>query len=128
MPVSFLPARRRGDDAVLDGGALRVADAVKRRDDVFCEPRSLGQHGVDDVFRETSPFYVEQVRRYVVGRYGNDRLLREGLRVEEVPVRMLERTGGSSFLTPVRSAFFIFKGLVVILVGQFKPRQAEAER
>jgi glycosyltransferase involved in cell wall biosynthesis len=54
--------------------------------------------------------------------------VREGLRVEEVPVRMLERTGGSSFLTPLRSAFFIFKGLVVILVGQFKPRHAEAER
>ncbi len=54
--------------------------------------------------------------------------VREGMRVEEVPVRMLERTGGSSFLTPLRSAFFIFKGLVVILVGQFKPRHAEAER
>ncbi len=54
--------------------------------------------------------------------------VREGLRVEEVPVRMLERAGGSSFLTPVRSAFFIFKGLVVLLVGQFRPRQAEAER
>jgi glycosyltransferase involved in cell wall biosynthesis len=54
--------------------------------------------------------------------------VRQGLRVEEVPVRMLERTGGTSFLTPVRSAFFIFKGLVVILVGQFKPRHAEADR
>jgi glycosyltransferase involved in cell wall biosynthesis len=54
--------------------------------------------------------------------------VREGMRVEEVPVRMLERTGGTSFLTPLRSAFFIFKGLVVILVGQFKPRSAEAER
>ncbi len=53
--------------------------------------------------------------------------VREGLRVEEVPVRMLERTGGSSFLTPLRSAFFIFKGLIVILVGLFKPRHAEAE-
>jgi penicillin-binding protein 1A len=39
-------------------------------------------HGVDDVFRETAPFYVEQVRRQVVERYGNDRLLHEGLRVE----------------------------------------------
>jgi glycosyltransferase involved in cell wall biosynthesis len=54
--------------------------------------------------------------------------VRQGLRVEEVPVRMLERTGGTSFLTPVRSAFFIFKGLVVLLVGQFKPRHPEAER
>jgi hypothetical protein len=54
--------------------------------------------------------------------------VRQGLRVEEVPVRMLERAGGSSFLTPLRSAFFIFKGLIVILVGLFKPRSAEAER
>ncbi|MDX6626950.1 MAG: hypothetical protein QOE56_1939 [Solirubrobacterales bacterium] len=54
--------------------------------------------------------------------------VRQGLRVEEVPVRMLERAGGSSFLTPLRSAFFIFKGVVVLLVGQFRPRRAEAER
>ncbi|HWP33559.1 MAG TPA: glycosyltransferase family 2 protein [Solirubrobacterales bacterium] len=54
--------------------------------------------------------------------------VREGLRVEEVPVRMLERIGGTSFLTPLRSAFFIFKGLVVLLVGQFRPRRVEAER
>lgn len=52
--------------------------------------------------------------------------VRQGLRVEEVPVRMLERVGGSSFLTPLRSAFFIFKGLVVLLVGQFRPRHGEA--
>jgi glycosyltransferase involved in cell wall biosynthesis len=50
--------------------------------------------------------------------------VREGLRVEEVPVRMLERAGGSSFLTPLRSAVFIFKGLIVLLVGQFRPRRA----
>jgi len=51
--------------------------------------------------------------------------VRQGLRVEEVPVRMLERAGGSSFLTPLRSAFFIFKGLIVLLVGQFRPRRPE---
>jgi len=54
--------------------------------------------------------------------------VREGLRVEEVPVRMLERSGGSSFLTPLRSAFFIFKSVVVLLVGQFRPRGVETER
>jgi glycosyltransferase involved in cell wall biosynthesis len=54
--------------------------------------------------------------------------VRQGLRVEEVPVRMLERAGGSSFLTPLRSAFFIFKGLIVLLVGMFRPRQVGAER
>jgi glycosyltransferase involved in cell wall biosynthesis len=53
--------------------------------------------------------------------------VRQGLRVEELPVRMLERAGGSSFLTPLRSAFFIFKGLVVLLVGQFRPRHVEAK-
>ncbi|MGC1851549.1 MAG: glycosyltransferase family 2 protein [Solirubrobacterales bacterium] len=51
--------------------------------------------------------------------------VRQGLRVEEVPVRMLERAGGASFLTPLRSAFFIFKGMIVLLVGQFRPRRAE---
>src|SRR5512143_91563 len=38
--------------------------------------------GLDDVFRETAPFYVETVRRQIVERYGNDRLLHDGLRVE----------------------------------------------
>jgi glycosyltransferase involved in cell wall biosynthesis len=54
--------------------------------------------------------------------------VRQGLRVEEVPVRMLERAGGTSFLTPLRSAFFIFKGLIVLMVGQFRPPRPEAER
>jgi glycosyltransferase involved in cell wall biosynthesis len=53
--------------------------------------------------------------------------VRQGLRVEEVPVRMLERVGGSSFLTPLRSAFFIFKGMIVLLVGQFRPRRSERD-
>jgi glycosyltransferase involved in cell wall biosynthesis len=54
--------------------------------------------------------------------------VRQGMRVEEVPVRMLERAGGSSFLTPLRSAFFIFKGLIVLLVGMFRPRRVEVEQ
>jgi glycosyltransferase involved in cell wall biosynthesis len=53
------------------------------------------------------------------------RAVRQGLRVREVPVRMLERSGGTSFLTPLRSAFFIFKSLIVLLVGQFRPRSGE---
>jgi glycosyltransferase involved in cell wall biosynthesis len=54
--------------------------------------------------------------------------VRQGLQVEEVPVRMLERAGGSSFLTPLRSAFFIFKGMIVLMVGLFRPRHVETER
>jgi len=37
---------------------------------------------LDDIFRETAPFYVETVRRQIVERYGNARLLEDGLRVE----------------------------------------------
>ena len=48
--------------------------------------------------------------------------LREGLTVEEMQVSFLPREGGTSFLTPLRSAFFIFKNVIVLLVGQFKPR------
>jgi glycosyltransferase involved in cell wall biosynthesis len=58
---------------------------------------------------------VESVQRAVL----------QGLRVEELPVRMLSRAEGRSFLTPVRSAFYIFKTLVVLLVGQFRPRMRE---
>ncbi|HUK66934.1 MAG TPA: penicillin-binding transpeptidase domain-containing protein, partial [Anaeromyxobacteraceae bacterium] len=37
---------------------------------------------LDDTFREIAPFYTEQVRRQLVDRYGNDRVLNDGLRVE----------------------------------------------
>ena len=49
----------------------------------------------------------------------------QGLRVEEVPVRMLHRTEGTSFITPIGSAYYIFKTMVVLLVGQFRPRVGE---
>ncbi|HET9555178.1 MAG TPA: PBP1A family penicillin-binding protein [Anaeromyxobacteraceae bacterium] len=46
------------------------------------EAAEVKVYGVDDVFRETAPFYAEQVRRQVVERYGNERMLHDGLRVE----------------------------------------------
>ena len=58
---------------------------------------------------------VESVQRAVL----------QGLVVEELPVRMLSRSEGRSFLTPIRSAFYIFKTLVVLFVGQFRPRMRE---
>jgi glycosyltransferase involved in cell wall biosynthesis len=58
---------------------------------------------------------VESVQRAVL----------QGLRVEELPVRMLSRAEGRSFLTPLRSAYYIFKTLVVLLVGQFRTRVRE---
>jgi penicillin-binding protein 1A len=46
------------------------------------EEAEVKVYPVDDAFREIAPFYSEQVRRLVVERYGNDRVLSEGLRVE----------------------------------------------
>src|SRR5205085_8234376 len=36
---------------------------------------------VSDIFRETAPYVTEQVRRDVVARYGNERLLNDGLKI-----------------------------------------------
>ena len=63
--------RRMYEEGVIDAAERERASAAE-----------VKVHGVDDVFRETAPFYVEQVRRQVVERYGNDRLLHDGLRVE----------------------------------------------
>src|SRR5690606_21078217 len=38
-------------------------------------------HGVEPVFKDTAPFYAEHIRRDIVARYGNDRLLEDGLKV-----------------------------------------------
>jgi penicillin-binding protein 1A len=39
-------------------------------------------YDVEDVFRDTEPFYTEQVRRDIAARYGTGRLYKDGLRVE----------------------------------------------
>jgi penicillin-binding protein 1A len=57
----------------------RMITDVERK---AAEDAEVEVHGVDDIFRETSPFYVETVRRQIVERYGNERLLHDGLRVE----------------------------------------------
>jgi len=48
--------------------------------------------------------------------------VRSGLTVVELPVTMRSRRHGSSFLTPVGSAFYLFKTLIVLLIGQLRPR------
>ena len=47
--VSVLPARRRGDDAVLERRALPVADRVERRDHFGRELAGLLEHRLDHV-------------------------------------------------------------------------------
>ncbi|HEY0838684.1 MAG TPA: transglycosylase domain-containing protein, partial [Vulgatibacter sp.] len=45
------------------------------------EEEPVAVHPVEDVFGDTSPFFAEHVRRDVANRYGNERLLTEGLKV-----------------------------------------------
>ena len=45
-------------------------------------------------------------------------LIRKGAKVAEVPVKMDERMGGVSYLTPLKSASYMIKMLVSILVIQ----------
>jgi len=49
--------------------------------------------------------------------------VRAGLVVREVPVHMLAREHGRSFIGPLTSAYYIFKTLIVLLIGQLRPRQ-----
>ena len=51
-------------------------------------------------------------------------LVRNGLRFEEVPVVMLPRAGGKSKFNPFNSAFFVFKGILVLFVGVLRRRPA----
>lgn len=55
-------------------------------------------HPVEDVFRETAPYVTEHVRRDLVERYGNDRLLNDGLKVYSTVDLDLEREAIASTL------------------------------
>jgi hypothetical protein len=46
--------------------------------------------------------------------------VRGGLRVEEIPVEMVSRKHGVSFLTPVSSFIYIIHTLIVLFVGQIR--------
>jgi glycosyltransferase involved in cell wall biosynthesis len=46
--------------------------------------------------------------------------VRGGLRVEELPVEMVSRRHGVSFLTPARSLIYIIHTLIVLFVGQLR--------
>ena len=81
--------------------------------------------GMRAVNREAMALFKEHYSPEFAEVESVQRAVLQGLRVGELPVRMLSRSEGRSFLTPVRSAFYIFKTLVVLLVGQFRPRVRE---
>lgn len=47
---------------------------------------------------------------------------RAGLRVVEIPATMNPRYGGQSSITPLRSAYYMVKVILAILVGLFRPK------
>ena len=61
---------------------MEVEGMITKEEREAAAEQEVNVFPLDDVFRETAPFYVETVRRQVVDRYGNDRLLSDGLRVE----------------------------------------------
>ncbi|HQR30564.1 MAG TPA: transglycosylase domain-containing protein, partial [Anaeromyxobacteraceae bacterium] len=63
--------RRMREDGVIGEAERRAADDSPVR-----------VHAIDEPFREVAPFYAETVRRRVVDRLGNPRVLHDGLRVE----------------------------------------------
>jgi penicillin-binding protein 1A len=70
MRRSYVLRRMREDGA--------ITEEERRRAD----ETPVKVHALDDPFREIAPFYSEAVRRRVVERYGNDRVLHQGLRIE----------------------------------------------
>jgi len=53
---------------------------------------------LEDPFRDLAPFYAEQVRRQLVERYGNERVLNDGLRVEMAMDLEKQRAAQSAML------------------------------
>jgi glycosyltransferase involved in cell wall biosynthesis len=54
------------------------------------------------------------------------RAVRQGVKIAEIPVTMLPRAAGKTKITPLKSAFFVFKGLMVLGIGSFRSRHTEA--
>jgi len=61
---------------------MREDGAITEEERRAAEGSPVRVHAIDDPFREVAPFYAEAVRRRIVDRLGNPRVLREGLRVE----------------------------------------------
>jgi glycosyltransferase involved in cell wall biosynthesis len=56
------------------------------------------------------------------------RAVRHDLRIKELQVTMLPRAAGESKITPLASAFFIFKGLLVVSLGTVRRREQQLVR
>ena len=83
-PSKYSPFRNPEDAKRRRGYVLRrmfeegmIGEAEREE----AEGAPIEVYGVEDVFHEFAPYYTEEVRRYVVERWGNPALLRGGLKV-----------------------------------------------
>ncbi|MHB1844840.1 MAG: penicillin-binding protein 1A [Deltaproteobacteria bacterium] len=62
----------------------RMADVGMITDDerAQADQEPIRVHAMEDVFHDRAPFFAEQLRRDVVERYGQERVLRGGLRID----------------------------------------------
>ncbi|MCX5729857.1 MAG: PBP1A family penicillin-binding protein [Deltaproteobacteria bacterium] len=72
-------ARRRRSSGLR---RMREDGAITEEERRSADETPVQVHAIDDPFREIAPFYSEAVRRRVVERHGNPRVLRDGLRIE----------------------------------------------
>jgi penicillin-binding protein 1A len=62
----------------------RMADVgmITEAERAAADAEAIKVYPMEDLFHDRAPFFAEQVRRDVVARYGNDRLLTGGLRID----------------------------------------------
>jgi penicillin-binding protein 1A len=62
-------------------GQMLAKGMISQREHDEASQAEVNVFPVEDVFHQFSPYFTEEVRRDVVGRYGNTNLLNEGLKV-----------------------------------------------
>jgi glycosyltransferase involved in cell wall biosynthesis len=77
--------------------------------------------------RALSLFAVDYPHGYLETIEATVMAVRYGLRIEEVPVRMRERTSGRSSLTTSISLFYTVKVFIAVLVSMFRRRTVQLE-
>ena len=62
-------------------GRMLAEGMISQAEHDDAEKAEVTAYPVEDIFRETAPYVTEHVRRDVVARYGNERLLNDGLKI-----------------------------------------------
>jgi hypothetical protein len=77
--------------------------------------------------RALSLFAVDYPHGYLETIEATVMAVRYGLRIEEVPVRMRERTSGSSSLTTSISLFYTVKVVIAVFISMFRRKAVQLE-